>query len=157
MDFWTKISLGLGIGLIAGFVGTAAITIAQMIEMKITGRTPSNAPAEAAGKVLGFQPKSNKDAIRLAQYVHWEYGTKWGLGRAFLAFFGIFGWMATALHFLAVWITALVMLPSLGLVPSIDKWSSKQIGIDALLHIIYAVAAGVTYDWLTAQALPHIY
>jgi hypothetical protein len=33
-----KVSGVLGKGLIAGFAGTAAITLSQMIEMQITGR-----------------------------------------------------------------------------------------------------------------------
>lgn len=36
----------IGCGLIAGFAGTVAITISQMIEMKITNRSMSDAPAK---------------------------------------------------------------------------------------------------------------
>lgn len=47
----------LGKGLIAGFAGTVAITISQMIEMKITKRSTSNAPVAVGGKALGVEPR----------------------------------------------------------------------------------------------------
>lgn len=46
-----EIALTLGKGIIAGLAGTAAISISQMIEMKISGREPNDAPAEAVNKV----------------------------------------------------------------------------------------------------------
>lgn len=41
----------------AGFAGTVAITISQIIEMKISGRGSSVAPMTVAGKVMGVEPK----------------------------------------------------------------------------------------------------
>ena len=117
-----------------------------MIEMRVTGRGASSAPADAVEKVFGVQISGRKDLM--AQMVHWEYGTKWGLARAFLAFFGLFGWVATLIHFLAIWVTAMIMLPSLGVAPSVAKWPPKQIITDGIFHLIYAIGAGVTYDWL---------
>lgn len=149
MDMWTNIGLGIGYGWMAGFVGTVAITLAQMVEMKMSGRGPSTAPADAVTKVFGFELKDEASRKKFSQLVHLEYGTKWGLFRAVLAFFGIFGWLATAIHFLAIWVTAMIMLPSLKLAPPVTQWTPKQIVSDGLLHLIYAVAAGLTYDGLS--------
>jgi len=40
----------------ASAAGTLAINLSQMIEMKITKRKPSEAPVEAAEKVLDVKP-----------------------------------------------------------------------------------------------------
>ena len=72
----------IGRGLVAGFVGTVAMTIASTIEMKLRGRPPSGAPAAAAGKVLGVQPRDEAGKRRFSNAVHFAYGTSWGLGRA---------------------------------------------------------------------------
>jgi hypothetical protein len=46
----------IGKGLLAGIAGTAAITISQMIEMKITKRKPSEATVKVASEVTGVKP-----------------------------------------------------------------------------------------------------
>lgn len=43
-----KAAKAIGIGLMAGLAGTAAITLSQTIEMKLTKRPPSTAPVDAA-------------------------------------------------------------------------------------------------------------
>jgi hypothetical protein len=42
---FSSLASAIGIGMIAGLAGTLAITISQMIEMKITKRSMSKAPA----------------------------------------------------------------------------------------------------------------
>lgn len=140
-----------GRGLLAGLVGTAAITLSQMIDMKLTGREPSETPVQAAGKVIGFEAKGEEqeeinNKNKLNQMVHFAYGTLWGEGRAAISSFGLSGWKATTLHFTAIWATALIMLPSLKVAPPVKKWGAKEIAKDALHHAIYATAAGLTFD-----------
>ena len=40
-----------GVGVVAGLVGTAAMTTSSTAEMKINGREASSTPADAAGTV----------------------------------------------------------------------------------------------------------
>lgn len=166
-------SVGSAIGrsLIAGIAGTVAITIAQMIEMKISGRGPSNAPAEVGGKVLGVEPrggekegqdkkKSNKEENsvkeqneeKFGQLMHWGYGTGWGVCRGLLSLAGIKGPAATAIHFGAIWGTELVMVPAMTESPPASKWGAKALAKDALLHITYAVAAGAVFDAIDSDS-----
>ena len=141
----------IGRGLLAGFMGTVAITAAQTIEMKITKRGASDSPVQAAGKVIGFEPKGEggdevKNKERLNNMVHFSYGTMWGEVRALISSLGFKGWKATGLHFAAVWGTAMMMLPALKVAPPVKEWGAKAIVIDGLLHAVYAVAAGLVYD-----------
>jgi hypothetical protein len=47
----------LGRGLIAGLLGTAAMTVSSTAEAKFTGRGASTVPAAAASKVIGVVPR----------------------------------------------------------------------------------------------------
>lgn len=146
-----KVSGAFGHGILAGLIGTVAITAAQMIEMKISKREMSNAPVQAAGKVIGFKPdceeeKECANKEKLNNLVHFSYGTSWGEARALISSFGLKGWKASLLHFGAIWGAALVMLPSLKVAPPPTKWGVPAIAKDAFFHLVYAFAAGFAYD-----------
>ncbi|GAB3820870.1 hypothetical protein [Pontibacter rugosus] len=160
----------IGKGILAGLAGTAAITISQMIEMKITKRGGSSSPSKVAGQVMGVVPSNKKQASELAgetvepektneevkeehaarfsQLMHWQYGTSWGVPRGLLSLTGLNGLPATALHFAGIWSTAQVMLPAANASEPITKWSPKQIATDVLHHAVYAVAAGLMFDYI---------
>ncbi len=53
-----RVASGIGIGLVAGLAGTVAMTAAQMIEMQITGREPSDMFYKAVKKTFGFKANS---------------------------------------------------------------------------------------------------
>ncbi|EMR04499.1 hypothetical protein [Cesiribacter andamanensis] len=143
-----SLALHLGRGLLAGLLGTVAITAAQLLEMKITGRESSDAPAEAAEKVLDIEPQSKASKESMNNLVHVAYGTGWGLFRGGLDALGIRGLPATTLHWLAIWGAAAYMLPKLGLAKPITRWSGEEILTDGLNHAVYAAAAGSAYDGL---------
>lgn len=138
----------IGKGLIAGFIGTIAITGSQMIEMKLTGRSHSDEPAEAADKVLGVEPKGEEGKERFSNAVHFGYGTVWGVVRGFINACGIKGPAASVIHCLAVSGAAMTMLPALKVSPPVRKWSAQQIAADSLHHAIYAAVVGLVYDAL---------
>jgi hypothetical protein len=144
----------VGRGLIAGFAGAVAMTIASTLEMKLRKRPPSSAPADAAGKVLGIRPRDEKAKQRLSGLVHYVYGSAWGLGRAairagFCAVGRRRGSIAEPLaHFALVWGVGLAMLPALGITKPFWRWGTKEIAIDALHHSVYAAAADGAYRLL---------
>jgi hypothetical protein len=154
-----KLAASLGIGLVAGFVGTVAMTAAQTVEMRLRGREPSTTPAKAAEKVLRIHPDDAKAEAVLNNGVHVAYGTGWGVCRALLdTAVGLRGWPATALHFVAIQGSAFVMLPGLKVAPPVREWGAQAIAVDVGHHVVYAIAAGLTYDALTRALiaeLPH--
>lgn len=139
------VAAAVGRGLFAGAVGTAAMTASSTLEMKLRGREGSSAPADAAGKVLGVQPRDAAGTARFANVVHWAYGTSWGAVRGLAEVAGLHGTTATAAHFGMIWPSAMVMLPSLGVAPPPWKWGATELGIDALHHAVYAAATGVAF------------
>ncbi|RYE29437.1 MAG: hypothetical protein EOP42_14405 [Sphingobacteriaceae bacterium] len=144
--FFNELATAIGIGVMAGIAGTAAITISQMIEMKADGREPSTAPVDAVSKVLDMEPTDEEKKAKVSQQIHWAYGTSWGVARGLISLTGLKGWKATLIHFAAIWGTEMVMLPSLDLAPPATEEDAKTISIDGLHHAVYAVAAGLAFD-----------
>lgn len=140
----------IGKGLLAGLAGTAAITLSQMIEMKITKREPSEAPVKVASQITGAAPADDSQKEKLSNEIHYAYGTSWGVVRGLLGLAGLKGLPATLVHFGAIWATELIMLPKYDAAPPVDEQEPKSVAIDALHHAVYAVAAGLAYDALDA-------
>ncbi|MFD1255493.1 hypothetical protein ACFQ3S_01685 [Mucilaginibacter terrae] len=143
-----ELASAVGKGLLAGLAGTVAITVSQMIEMKITGRGPSEAPVKVASEILGAAPANEGEKEKLGNEVHFAYGTSWGAVRGLLGLAGLKGIPATLVHFGAIWATELIMLPKYDAAPPVDEQEPKSLAIDALHHAVYAVATGLVYDAL---------
>jgi len=144
-----ELGSAIGKGLLAGLAATAAITISQMIEMKITKREPSDAPLKVAEQTVGAEHKKGQKE-KMSEELHWAYGTTWGIARGLISLTGLKGWPATAAHFAAIWGTSMIMLPAFNAAPPVTEEEPKAIAIDALHHAVYAITAGLAYDALDA-------
>ena len=144
-----QLATGIGRGLLAGLVGTAAISLSQMLEMKLSKRAPSSAPADAAGKVVGVQPRDAKGKARFGNLVHWAYGTSWGLFRAALGGGRTDRFWAPLAHLGAVQTAAMLMLPALHVAPPVTKWGGGEIGKEVMHHTVYAAATDAAYRALS--------
>ena len=146
------VASSIGRGLLAGFAGTAAMTISSTLEARLRGRTPSTAPARATAKVLGIS--SFEDGVAQARFndlSHWGYGTGWGVIRGLLAAAGLSPRKATAAHGAAVWGSAQVTLPALDIAPPAIFWPKEEVAIDAFHHTVYALATGIAYELLSSS------
>jgi uncharacterized membrane protein YagU involved in acid resistance len=136
----------IGRGLLSGLVGTAAMTVSSTLEMKLRRRAASATPAKAVERVLGIAPNDQAAEARLANVVHWSYGTMWGIARAVVGSAGVRGCVAApVLHFAAVWGASLLALPALQVAPPVWQWSREEIAIDVLHHAVYVAAADAAY------------
>jgi len=121
------------------------MTISSTIESKLTDRGSSSAPADAAGKVLGVQPRDEEGQARFSNVVHWGYGTSWGAVRGLIELAEPSLPAATATHWAAVWGSSLVMLPALDVAPAPWKQPASGLATDAFHHMVYAVGTSVAY------------
>lgn len=144
-----KTAADVGVGLAAGLVGTAAISASTMLDAKLRHRPDSQAPAEAAQKVLGVEAKSDEDKARFSMLVHWAYGTGWGAARGLLDSVGLPPVAATAVHAALVWGAEQAMLPAMQLAPPPKEWGASELAIDGAHHLVYAVTAGSAYELLS--------
>jgi len=152
MKLADTLASSIGKGLLAGFVGTAAMTVSSTLEARLRHRTASSAPARATAKVLGI--KEFEDDVAKARFndlSHWGYGTSWGVLRGVLGALRLRPKTATAAHGAAVWGSAQVMLPALEIAPPFVFWPKQEIAIDAWHHTVYAVATGIAYELIDGR------
>jgi hypothetical protein len=146
-----KVATAIGEGLLAGFAGTAAMTVSSALEARLRGRAASSAPARATAKVLGIAEFEDDLArARFSDLSHWGYGTGWGVVRGLLGATGMPARKATAAHGAAVWGSAQVTLPALEVAPPAIFWGVEEVAIDAFHHTVYAVATGLAYELIAA-------
>jgi hypothetical protein len=137
----------IGSGLVAGFAGTAAMTVSSTVEAKLRGREPSSTPARATAKVLGIKEfEDARAAARFNDLSHWGYGTGWGVLRGLLAATGMTPKAASAAHGAAIYGAAQATLPALEIAPPAVFWAGREIAIDAFHHAVYAAATGAAYE-----------
>lgn len=148
----SEFTAAIGKGLLAGLAGTAAITLSQMIEMKITKRKPSDAPVKVAMETIGIKPVNAGQKEKASKEIHWAYGTLWGTARGVIGLAGLKRIPAILSHFGAVWATAMIMLPRFKAAPPVTEESPKAIAIDGFHHAVYAFAAGYVYDLLDSRS-----
>jgi len=80
----------LGRGAVAGVAGTVVMTAFQkFVEMPVTGRLDSCAPADFAEKVFRLAPGTPAARWRLNNATHLALGTMWGAAYAFAARAGL--------------------------------------------------------------------
>jgi hypothetical protein len=143
----------IGRGLVAGFVGTAAMTVSSTLEARWRGRAASSAPARATAKLLGIKEFDGDVAkARFNDLSHWGYGTGWGVVRGLLAAAGLSPRAATAAHGAAIYGAAQLTLPALEIAPPVIFWPKEEIAIDAFHHAVYAAATGVAYRLIAGAA-----
>ncbi len=147
-----QLAENIGKGIVAGLAGTAAMTVASTLEMKVRDRGASTTPADAVAKVFDVEATNEKAKMQWSNVIHWTYGTAWGVARGALDSMGLKGPMASAAHFALVWPAALVMLPSLDVTPPPNEWGGEELALDALHHAVYALAVGAVYDALDGNS-----
>ncbi len=143
-----ELGAAIGKGLLAGLAATAAITVSQMIEMKLTKRKPSEVPVKVASEVLAVKPQNQDEKEKVSQEIHWAYGTSLGVMRGIIGLARLKGIPATLAHFSAVWGWSMVMLPIFKASPPVTEQDPKAVAIDGFHHAVYAITAGLVYDAL---------
>jgi hypothetical protein len=148
-----RLASSIGKGLVAGFAGTAAMTVSSTLEARLRHRQPSSAPARATQKVLGIAAfEDDRAQARFNDLSHWGYGTSWGVVRGLLDAAGLGPRAATVAHGAAVWGSAQVTLPALDVAPPVVFWPKQEIAIDLFHHAVYALVGGVAYGLVDRPA-----
>lgn len=146
-----RILLAAGRGVVAGFAGTAAMTLSQTVEQQLSGRPGSTTPADGVATVTGIVPRDEDAQNRLNVLAHWGYGTAWGLARAALDLIGVRGPLATLAHLGVVLGSEQVLTPALGLGKPTPAYGASATLTDLGHHVVYAAVAGTTYDALSGD------
>jgi len=143
-----SLASSLALGALSGLAGTAAMTAFQkLVEMPITGREDSYAPADFAEKVLPVSPKGHRERQRLNYLAHFGIGMGWGLACAVASRSGLSGQRAVAAVFAGVYTGDVAINTALGLYRPWE-WSLEDAAIDVIDKLVQAEAAAAAFEAL---------
>lgn len=133
-------------GMVAGVAGTVVMTAFQkFVEMPITKREDSYAPADFAEKILPVHPDTEQGRKQLNWVTHFGLGTMWGSAYGVTAHAGLRGPKAIAVVFATVYTSDVLLNTALGLYKP-STWTKQDWTIDLLDKFVQATATGVLYD-----------
>lgn len=138
----------LGRGVVAGIAGTVVMTAFQrLVEMPVTHRVDSYAPADFAERVLPVAPKTARGRRRLNETTHLALGTLWGSAYGVAARRGLRGQRAVNVVFAVVYSGDVLLNTALGLYRPRD-WSARDWTVDLVDKYVQAQAVGAVFDRL---------
>ena len=144
----------LGRGVLAGLAGTVVMTAFQkLVEMPLTRREDSYAPAEFAEKVLAVHPTTLAGRRRLNNATHLALGGMWGTAYGIAAAKGLRGQKAVNAVFAVVYVGDVALNTALGLYQP-SRWTAKDWGIDLVDKYVQAQATGAVFDRALDPARP---
>lgn len=133
-------------GVVAGVAGTVVMTAFQeLVEMPLTGRDASYAPADFAEKVTPVHPSSRKGRGRLNWATHVALGTMWGAAYGIAAARGLRGQKAVNVVFGVVYVGDVVLNTALGLYRPL-QWTAKELLVDVVDKYVQAQGTGAVFD-----------
>jgi hypothetical protein len=163
----------IGRGLVAGAIGTAAMTAWQTLAAKLQEsgeesegsssegssaeekKDPweeASAPAKVAKRVLEgvFQEQVGPERIGfLTEAMHWGYGTSWGAAYGVLAGTAGRSTLRGGLAFgTGVWASSYAQLVPMGLYEPPWKYPPKTLALDLSYHLVYGSAVAAAYRLL---------
>ncbi|AFZ69726.1 hypothetical protein [Deinococcus peraridilitoris] len=144
----------LGRAVLAGIAGSVVMTAFQkLVEMPITKREDSYAPAQLAQRLLPIEPKNDKERWRLNYAAHTSLGAMWGAAYGVAAYKGLRGMPAIAVTFAAIYTSDVVNITLLGLAKP-WKWSRQEWVIDLVDKFVQVLATSVIFDHLLDPERP---
>ncbi len=136
----------IGRGVVAGVAGTVVMTAFQeLVEMPLTRRGDSYAPANLAEQVLPVDPSGPRERRRLNWATHIALGAMWGTAFAVAGRAGLHGQKAVNAVFATVYTGDVVLNTALGLYDP-KSWSKRDLVVDIVDKYVQAQATGAVFD-----------
>lgn len=133
-------------GVVAGIGGTVVMTAFQeLVEMPLTRRNDSYAPADFAEKVTPVRARSAAGRRRLNWTTHFALGAMWGAAYGIAAARGLRGQQAVNAVFAVVYAGDVALNVALGLYRP-QHWSAKDTLIDVVDKYVQAQGTGAVFD-----------
>lgn len=146
MSSHDSLSAHLRRGVVAGLAGTAAMTAFQhLVEMPLTRREESFAPADLAMRLLPLQPKDAAARRRLNYAAHFALGLGWGAARGVAGHAGLRGRPAIFAVLAGMYPADVVTATLLGVYRP-REWSALDVAVDVADKLVQAVGTGAAYD-----------
>jgi hypothetical protein len=141
-----SVTTNIGRGILAGVAGTVVMTAFQkLIEMPLTGRGDSYAPADFAERILPVHPDTPEGRKQLNYTTHFALGGMWGTAYGLAASAGLRGQKAVNTVFATVYTGDVLLNTALGLYKP-GQWSREDWVIDLVDKYVQAQATGAIFD-----------
>ena len=139
-----SLAADLGAGAVSGLAGTAIMTAFQkLVEMPLTGRADSYAPARFAERLVPVRPSGRaRDALNYV--VHFGLGVGWGVAYGVAAHRGLRGQRAVAAVFGGVYTADVALNTALGLYKP-WAWSLTDTAVDVVDKLVQTEATAAVF------------
>jgi hypothetical protein len=137
-------------GLVAGLVGTAAMTAAEKLEQAITGRPNSYVPAHTLERLLGMPRRPDAERLGMNWAMHWGQGMLLGAVRGWMAERGVRGPVGSFLLMNLRLLNDQTWENATGVGAPPWTWPVDEQVIDLLHKGVYAFVTGEVADRLVA-------
>jgi hypothetical protein len=121
------------------------------VEMPLTGRGDSYAPADLAYKLLPIRSRRRRTRRRVNYATHFALGIGWGMARGAVSRAELRGQKAVATVFATMWPGDVAIVTALKL-DDPRRWSGRDLAIDVVDKLVLAQATGVIYDRLSRSS-----
>ena len=133
-------------GVLSGLAGTVVMTAFQkVIEMPLTGRGESYAPADFAETVARVHPDTRQGRRQLNYGTHFALGAMWGAAYGVAALQGLRGQKAANAVFGVVYTGDVLLNTALGLYRP-TEWSTQDLVVDVVGKYVQAQATSALFD-----------
>ncbi|MEG9250049.1 hypothetical protein V6S67_18320 [Arthrobacter sp. Soc17.1.1.1] len=133
-------------GMAAGVAGTVVMTAFQkFVEMPLTGRKTSYAPADFAARILPIHTRTQQGRDQLNWVTHFGLGTMWGSAYGITAHAGLRGAKVVAVVFPVVYAGDVLLNTALGLYKP-STWTGQDWAVDIINKFVQAAATGILHD-----------
>ena len=140
-----SVAVDLGAGVVSGLAGTAVMTAFQkLVEMPLTSRSDSYAPAHFAERILPVAPSAGRARDALNYVVHFGLGIGWGVAYGVAAHRGLRGQRAVAAVFGVVYTADVALNTALGLYEP-WAWSLTDTAVDVVDKLVQTEATAAVF------------
>jgi hypothetical protein len=141
-------------GLLAGAVGTAAMTAGEKLEQRLTSRPSSYVPAQVLTRLIGLREQPTEQSRLLNWTMHYSQGALVGAVRSLMAQAGLRGPVASAKFAVVRLTTDQILENATGVGAPPQTWPRQELIIDLLHKTVYAFATGLVADALAGAPGP---
>ncbi|WP_197287021.1 hypothetical protein [Planomonospora sphaerica] len=141
-------------GLVAGAAGAAAMTLAEKLEQRLTGRPDSYVPARVLERLAGLPESRGRRPRTLNWMMHAGQGCLLGALRGVMANAGLRGPWASGMFFTVRLTNDQILENATGVGAPPWTWPRRELLVDLAHKAVYAFATGVVADRLAARRGP---
>jgi len=138
-------------GLVAGLAGATAMTMAEKVEQRFTGRPDSQVPARVLARLTGLPEQPARQPRWLNLAMHYGQGALVGVLRSVMAQVGLRGPVASGMFTVVRLSSDQILENATGVGAPPQTWPRHELAVDVLHKSVYGFTTGVVADALAAR------